>query len=385
MDLEDITLLCMTFWTLCRRSTASGARKPKVSKANGIKACWLSEHAFSCLASLLDATFRAVCPTVKGLTPNPTSGETPVKSTQTCFPPTHPYTITSAGLNVDLLSSGSVKKFIGASFFTDIPARLNISKSTSLTKSCLYLNPGSSLQWTTYSPKVSRHALRQTGHTSSIGNSGIIKRYLRIVRYSTGDICWHNPSIGIARRKSWACVACKHPKIAFCLVVMSNLTSISWTLLLKVALAKTCYALGGTMSLLVKLLTSKFGIVPRRPSKALSKSESMPHNSRSLKIWSCNTQDCVLEVTKAYEEAFNVGYKPNPPNLIGKEANLYWRSLQKEPPPTTMSSTASCSSLSNNIAASSMWIGWHVLKPKKSLAIPMHDRSRRSSLWEYRT
>ena len=84
-------------------------------------------HAFSCLATLLDAALRAACPTVKGLTPNPTSGETLVKSTQACFPPTHPYTIASAGLRVDLLSSGSVRKFTCASFFTDIPARLNIS------------------------------------------------------------------------------------------------------------------------------------------------------------------------------------------------------------------------------------------------------------------
>jgi len=134
MDLGDMTLLCMTFWTLCRRSTTSGARKSKVSKANGIKTCRLSEHTLSCLATLLDATFRVVCHTVKGPTPNPTSGETPVKSTQACFPPTHPYIITSAGLSVDLLSNGSVRKFTNASFFTHIPARLNISKSTSLTK-----------------------------------------------------------------------------------------------------------------------------------------------------------------------------------------------------------------------------------------------------------
>jgi len=207
--------------------------------------------------------FRVVYPTVKGPTPNPTSGETSIKSTHACFPPTHPYTISSTGLSVDLLSSGSVRKFTDASFFTDTPARLNISKSTSLTKSCLYLKPGSSLQWTTYSPKVSRHALRQTGHTTSIEKSGIIRRYLRIVRYSTSDICWPNPSIRIARRKSWACPACKHPKITFCFVVMSNLTFISWTILLKRAPAKTCCILGRTVSLLVKLLTSKSRFVPR--------------------------------------------------------------------------------------------------------------------------
>jgi hypothetical protein len=35
--------------------------------------------------------------------PNPTSGETPVKSTQTCFPPIHSYTITSVGLRVSMV------------------------------------------------------------------------------------------------------------------------------------------------------------------------------------------------------------------------------------------------------------------------------------------
>ena len=109
MDLGDMTLPCMTFWTLCRRSTSSGVSKQKVSKANGIKVCWLSEHVFSCLTTLFDAAFKAACPKVKDLTSNPTSGETPVKSTQACFPPTHPYTITSTDLSVDLLSSRSVE------------------------------------------------------------------------------------------------------------------------------------------------------------------------------------------------------------------------------------------------------------------------------------
>jgi len=113
MDLGDMTLLCMTFWTLCRRSTTSSARKPKVSKANGIKTCWLSEHVFSCLTPLLDTAFKAACPFIKGLTPNLTSGETLVKSTHTCFPRTHPYTITSTCLSVDLLSSWSFRKFTG--------------------------------------------------------------------------------------------------------------------------------------------------------------------------------------------------------------------------------------------------------------------------------
>ncbi|MCH91213.1 hypothetical protein A2U01_0012139 [Trifolium medium] len=86
-----------------------------------------------------ETTLSAVRPTVKSPTPSPISGETPVKSTQACFPPTHPYTRTSVGRSVNLPSYGSVK-FTGASFFTEIPARLKISKSTSLTRSCLYFS-----------------------------------------------------------------------------------------------------------------------------------------------------------------------------------------------------------------------------------------------------
>jgi hypothetical protein len=97
---------------------------------------------------LLEPTLRASCPTVKSPTHNTTSGETPIKTTQTCFPPIHQYTRTSARRSVDLPSCGSVKKFTSVSFFTEISACLKISKSTSLTKSCMYLKPKNSLQWT---------------------------------------------------------------------------------------------------------------------------------------------------------------------------------------------------------------------------------------------
>jgi hypothetical protein len=90
-------------------------------------------HAFSCFATLYEAAFKADCPIVKPRLLNPTRGETPVRSTHACFPPTHPKTKTSAGLSVDLPSIGSVKKFTGASFLTEIPTRLNISKRTSIT------------------------------------------------------------------------------------------------------------------------------------------------------------------------------------------------------------------------------------------------------------
>jgi hypothetical protein len=69
-DLRDIILLCITLWTLLRRSTVSGTRKPKVSNANGIKICWLSEYVFSCFVTLFEAAFRTACPTVKSSVSN---------------------------------------------------------------------------------------------------------------------------------------------------------------------------------------------------------------------------------------------------------------------------------------------------------------------------
>jgi len=123
-----------------------------------------------------------------------------------------------------------------------------IKKDISNKVICLYLKPRSSLQWIACSI-----CLMGKWHTSSIGNNEIM---------------------------SMCCL--QGPKADFCLVVMSNFTSISWTFLLKRSIAKTCCALWETMSLLVKLLKSKFEIIPRRPSKAMSKSESIP---LSLNIW----------------------------------------------------------------------------------------------------
>jgi hypothetical protein len=58
IDLDDTTLLCMIFWTLFKILTASGAKKLKVLNVNGIKIYWLSVHAFSCLAILLEVALR---------------------------------------------------------------------------------------------------------------------------------------------------------------------------------------------------------------------------------------------------------------------------------------------------------------------------------------
>lgn len=102
IDLEGTTLLFISLRTLYKRPYVSSVRKSKVSKINGMKIYWLLEHTFSCLTTLLEPILRASCTTVKPLVFTHTSGETQVKSIQTCFPLTHPYTITFADLSVDL-------------------------------------------------------------------------------------------------------------------------------------------------------------------------------------------------------------------------------------------------------------------------------------------
>jgi hypothetical protein len=52
--------------------------------------------------------------------PSPTSGETPIKFTQTCFPPTHSCTRTSVGRSVDLAFCALVKKFTCAFLLTEL-------------------------------------------------------------------------------------------------------------------------------------------------------------------------------------------------------------------------------------------------------------------------
>jgi len=163
IDLGDIILLCIILWTLCRRSTTFDARKPKVSKANGIKACWLSEHDFSCLTTLLDSAFRAACPTVKAPTPKLTSGETP-SQVHTCMFSSNPF----VHHNICRPKCRSSILWVSQKVHRRLLLHRYSRPPEFITKSCLYLKSGSSLQWTTCSPKVSRHALRQTGHTSSI-------------------------------------------------------------------------------------------------------------------------------------------------------------------------------------------------------------------------
>ena len=79
-------------------------------------------HAFSRFTTLYEADFKSSCPTVKPRILKHKRGETPVRSTHACFPPTHPNTKTYAGLSVDLPSNGLVKKVTSGSFLAEIPA-----------------------------------------------------------------------------------------------------------------------------------------------------------------------------------------------------------------------------------------------------------------------
>lgn len=132
------------------------------------------------------------------------------------------------------------------------------------------------------SPKVSKYALQQTGKTSSMENKEIMRPYLIIVQYSTGDIFWPNPSIGIVKSKSWACVACKYPKTAFYFASMSNCISMSWALLLKRALVKTCRALGGDNILVSK--TTKIKVESYHEDYTGTVKTSECHKSHYLSI-----------------------------------------------------------------------------------------------------
>lgn len=98
--------------------------------------------------------------------------------------------------------------------------------------------------------------------------------------------------MGMARKKSWLCADCRHLKTAFCLRVNSKATSISsYTVLAKRALAKACWALGGTVFLAVKTKRSKQGLS--------------------------------LEATEAKEDVTILVYNPSPQKRIGKEASRH--------------------------------------------------------------
>uniref|UniRef100_A0A251VG62 Secreted protein n=1 Tax=Helianthus annuus TaxID=4232 RepID=A0A251VG62_HELAN len=49
-------------------------------------------QAFSCLATLPASTLVIACPATNPWSLSPTRGDTPVKSTHACFPPSHPKT-----------------------------------------------------------------------------------------------------------------------------------------------------------------------------------------------------------------------------------------------------------------------------------------------------
>lgn len=78
-----------------------------------------------------------------------------------------------------------------------------------------------------------------------------------VLESSTTLHWWHMLAKTINKiviRKSWACVARRHSKIGFCLIVMSRCISMFWIILLKMALTNACWVLGGALSILVKLM-----------------------------------------------------------------------------------------------------------------------------------
>ncbi|MFS7949827.1 hypothetical protein Hanom_Chr06g00576161 [Helianthus anomalus] len=48
-------------------------------------------QAFSCLATLPASALVIACPATNPWSLSPTRGDTPVKSTHACFPPSHPH------------------------------------------------------------------------------------------------------------------------------------------------------------------------------------------------------------------------------------------------------------------------------------------------------
>jgi hypothetical protein len=87
-------------------------------------------------------------------------------------------------------------------------------------------------------------------------NNRIMMRYLKIIWYSTNDICCPNSLKRITRIKSRTCTAFKHPKIVLCHVKINF--HMFWTILLKKSLARQNMR-GFTWDnvLLSKLLKSK--------------------------------------------------------------------------------------------------------------------------------
>lgn len=185
-----------------------------MSNINGIKACLLLEHAFSWLATLLEVALWAICPIVQAPILNPTSGETPsgwhmhaslTVHQNICRPKCRP-----ALLWVSLI--------VYRRLFLHIYSRavqIYEKGHPQQIHTCIW---GLEAPYTKLRapPKVSRHALRPTGQT---WNNGIMRRYLRIVQYSIGDICWPKSSIGIARRKSLSMCCLQTPKNRFLLGV----------------------------------------------------------------------------------------------------------------------------------------------------------------------
>lgn len=113
--------------------------------------------------------------------------------------------------------------------------------------------------------------------------------------------------------------------------------------------------------------------------KAHAWSKFTPHMPLLCKMWSCNIHYWALRPQKHKMKPLPLStipyHKPN-----GKEASRHWMSPKKGPPQTTMSTIDPRNALLKNNFAFSMWMGWHVTKPKNSLAILMKDQRKWISL-----
>jgi len=215
----------------------------------------------------------------------------------------HVFLLPHVGLSVDLSFSRPDKKFIGA------------------------------LQWTTCFSKVSRHTLRQIGHTSWIWNNGILRKYLKIVWYSNGDIYWPNPSIRIT---------------------IKNKKNIEHVFL---ANTQKKHLSCGHVKLHFYILNSFTKKGTRQNMLCFRRDDALASKTATLKIWNCTTKTIQNNVKISVHT-----WKPqkrtrkpllpstNPttttPTLIDKETNIHRRSPKKGLTPTATSSTSPHNSLS---------------------------------------
>lgn len=150
--LRDTTLLCISLWTSVKDSLLLVLESQRLQREIVWKHVRLSKHVFLRLTTLLEASLKATCPTIKP----PVHWRRNPCQVHTCIFSSYSHVHQNIGwLSVYLPSCGLVKNFTNTSFFIDTPpAHRNISNKTLQTSSCRYLKPGSFLQRIGCSPKL---------------------------------------------------------------------------------------------------------------------------------------------------------------------------------------------------------------------------------------